>query len=312
MLFDRLPIPARRDPQLSAEAKILLAAIVPKGGPWPDWVEITDRQIQEETGQSSAAVQRHLVELEAAGWIMRVKCRGRRKIHLLFDLAGRMQSSDSRSAIIRSEECTPQLRVMHSSIPRDQDLRETETKIPKGSPSATRPEDGASPTTTPKTKTEATEAEPVDWAKLLAEAPDGPFAKLARKMLAREQSTSASGSLPRSPEADVEGQSPHLGATSPHGQGAGEDTSAPGSLPRSPEADVEGQSPHLGATSPHGQGAGEDTSAPGSPSSSPEADVEGQSPRHREFYQEDQAEATRNRTGFHNGQRTEEGGLRTE
>ena len=82
MLFDRLPIPARRDPRLSAGAVILLATIVPKGEAWPEWVEITDDRLGEETGQSRSAIQRHFKQLEEAGWIMRVRRRGHRKIYL--------------------------------------------------------------------------------------------------------------------------------------------------------------------------------------------------------------------------------------
>jgi len=208
MLFDRLPIPARKDPRLSAASIILLAAIVPKGGPWPEWVELADELLQEETGQSRSALHRHFKQLEEAGWIMRIRRRGHRKIFLLFDLAGSKRAPDLGHACPTSGKCAPQLRVMHAPDPGPQEIREAETKIPKGSPSATRPLEGASPTTTPNIKPEATEAEPINWAKLAAEAgPGNPFAKLARKYAEREN-TSAPGSPDRSPGADDEGQSP--------------------------------------------------------------------------------------------------------
>ena len=114
---------------------------------------------------STAAIQRHWRELEGAGYVLRSRRRNHRKIYLLFDLAGRMQSSQTSNALIASDQCTAHLRYMHSSPVSSPSLRERETKILRsegGSPSATSPGDGGSPTTTPNQKTQ-TDPDPVGW-----------------------------------------------------------------------------------------------------------------------------------------------------
>jgi hypothetical protein len=194
MPFDRLPIPARKDPRLSAGAVILLAAIVPKGGRWPDWVELTDDELQHETGQSRSAVQRHFKQLEEAGWIMRVRRRGRRKIHLLFNLAGIKHAPEVGHACTASETRAPQLRYIHGPETGRQDLREEEPKILKGSTPATRPQEGASPSSS-QTQSKTPEADPMRVDNLTAadvagwrsiqEDPRNPFAKVAARVLAR-------------------------------------------------------------------------------------------------------------------------------
>jgi hypothetical protein len=205
MLFDRLPISARRDPRLLDGAKILLAAIIPKGGSWPAWVERDDSWLIEETGQSTATIQRHFRQLEAAGWIQRVRRRNHRKIYLLFDLAGRMQSSRMSNALIAGEQCTDHPRSMHSSPVSSPSIRGREIKILRqegGSPSATSPLEGGSPTTTPTTsekkdipahKQPATpnflevKADPetlAHWRNVLeTHGPNTPLGRIARKVL---------------------------------------------------------------------------------------------------------------------------------
>jgi DNA-binding MarR family transcriptional regulator len=209
MLFDRLPIPARKDSRLSPGAIILLAAIVPKGGPWPDWVELSDTELQEETGQCRSSIQSQMKQLEDAGWIMRVRRRGRRKIHLLFDLAGNKRAQDSGHACTETRSTAPRLKYIHAQEPGQQELREAEPKMTKGATAATSPREGGSPPSPQsKAKTDVHPPEPIDWRKLAAEAgPGNPLAKLFAAMAARGESTSASGSPRRSPEADVEGKS---------------------------------------------------------------------------------------------------------
>ena len=217
--FDRLPIAARKDPRLSAASIILLAAIVPKGGSWPDWVELEDTRLQEETGQSRSAVHRHLKQLELTGWIMRVRRRGHRKIYLLFDLAGQ-----ARCAPILGHACTssgtsaPHLRYIHAPDSGQQDLKgEKDKDFPKGSPSATSPLAGGSPTTTPgspeQTQAKSTGDDPATWTEAdarewqaLAADPKQPFRNLAVKRLAEyfrihEQRTEEEGSPAAGPPA---------------------------------------------------------------------------------------------------------------
>jgi hypothetical protein len=199
LLFDRLPCSARKDPRIGKGAKLLLAAIVPRGGPWPQWVERTDGWLSDETGQSTTAIGRNLKELETAGWIQRVRRRNHRKIYLLFDLAGRMQSPDSVNAITKNGECTPHFRVMHSPDSGTPCIRERERKILRsegGSPSPTSPKEGGSTTTTPTAseKTQATdhnvqdvttwtEADARGW-ETIRDDPRQPFRGLAAKLLA--------------------------------------------------------------------------------------------------------------------------------
>jgi hypothetical protein len=205
LLFDRLPCSARKDPRIGKGAKLLLAAIVPRGGPWPQWVERTDGWLSDETGQSTTAIGRNMKELETAGWIQRVRRRNHRKIYLLFDLAGRMQSSRMINALIAGEQCTDHLRSMHSSPVSSPSIRGREIKILRqegGSPSATSPSEGGSPTTTPTTsekkdipahKQPATpnflevKADPetlAHWRNVLeTHGPNSPLGRIARKIL---------------------------------------------------------------------------------------------------------------------------------
>jgi hypothetical protein len=213
MLFDRLPIPARRDPRLSDGAKVQLAAIVPKGGPWPDWVERSDEWLREETGQGRTAIHRHFQELEVAGWLKRSTRRNRRKIYLLFDLAGNkrspcMQSPISVHAIPENGTCTPRFRDMHSPKTGRPSLKGREIKILRsegGSPSPTSPKEGGSTTTTPTAPEAQTQAEIIvddpatwdeatarEWQKIAAD-PVQPFRGLAAKRLAEYHRTHEQG-----------------------------------------------------------------------------------------------------------------------
>ena len=115
------PGPAR--PQVVAGCKILLAAIVPKGGPCPDWVEIEDNRLVEETGQSRPTIQRHFKQLETAGWIMQVRTGAiaRSISSSTWPARGTPHPRCMHVSRMRSATRTS-LRVMHAPPARQQDL----------------------------------------------------------------------------------------------------------------------------------------------------------------------------------------------
>jgi hypothetical protein len=165
----------------------MLGTIVPKGGPWPNYVVLSDAHLMYEMGCNKSSVQSYFKELEEAGWLKRVRRSNVRKIYLLFEFLGAqsecMQFQDSGHAIPKNRKCTTRNPDMQFRVSGSQYFREERKKdSEQGTPSATSPEGGGSPTTSPGKPEQAASARPTEDAAVIeafASSPDKVLRRLA-------------------------------------------------------------------------------------------------------------------------------------